>query len=173
MSLNKAICKLLFLVIIMIFTFTNVALSTEKVTSLVAPGAAIKTVKSGFDGTEGPAADVEGNIYFTEKAGGTIQKWSWKDGTVSQYRAIEGGAIGMMFDGQGRLVICEFSGRVTRDDMKGNITVVADSCDGEKLHIPNDLWIDPKGGIYFSDFSFGNMGMPEGGMPGGPPEARG
>lgn len=170
-NINKHTFLVLFLIMILSFGVSVFSAGSEKTSSLVAPGAVIKTVKSGFNGTEGPAADADGNVYFTEKDGGTIQKWSWRDGTVSQYRTIEGGAIGMMFDAQGRLVICEFSGNVTRDDMKGSITVIADSCDGEKLHIPNDLWIDPKGGIYFSDFSFGNMGMPEGGMPVGEPGA--
>lgn len=168
---NKPLFLIFFLITIFSFTFCSVSAAEEKAAGLAAPGSVVKTVKTGFNGTEGPAADTEGNVYFTEKAGGTIQKWSWKDGTVTQYRAIEGGAIGMMFDAQGRLVICEFSGRVTRDDMKGNITIIADSCEGKKLHIPNDLWIDSKGGIYFSDFSFGNMGMPGGGMPGGAPGA--
>jgi gluconolactonase len=53
--------------------------------------------------------------------------------------------------------------RVTRDDMKGNITVLADSYNGKKLHMPNDLWIDSKGGIYFSDF-MGPGSSEEGGL---------
>jgi gluconolactonase len=88
-------------------------------------------------------------------------------------------ANGMMFDGWGRLVVCEMANqRVTRYDLKGNITVIADSCKGKKLHNPNDLWIDPKGGIYFSHqyFPLATGGMPgggaQGGMPDGPPGDR-
>lgn len=56
----------------------------------------------------------------------------------------------MTFDPQGRLVICEMgNGRLTRDDLKGNVTVLADSYNGNRLR-PNDVWIDPNGGIYFS-----------------------
>jgi gluconolactonase len=142
-----------------LFLFAGTASSA----SLVAPGSEVTLVKSGYQGTEGPAADAEGNIYFTEKAGNSIQKWSWRDGKISSYKVLEGGAIGMMFDAQGQLIACCFDGTVTRDNLKGNIAVIADSCDGKKLHIPNDLWIDSKGGIYFSDFAFLGMG------PGGPP----
>ena len=83
----------------------------------------------------------------------TIYKWSWKDDSTAVYRENTGRANGLMFDRQGRLVVCEMgNNRVTLDDMKGTITVLADSYEGKKLHSPNDLWIDPKGGIYFSDW---------------------
>jgi gluconolactonase len=124
----------------------------------------VKTVKAGYNGTEGPAVDADGNVYFTEKIGNTIQKWTWSDGKVATYRTIEGGAIGQAFDTKGRLLICEFSGKVARDDMKGTLTVVADKRDGKKLHIPNDIWVAPNGGIYFTDFSFGGMRMTGGGQ---------
>jgi gluconolactonase len=59
------------------------------------------------------------------------------------------------------------NGRIVRDDLKGNVTVIADSINGKKLLMPNDLWIDPKGGIYFSHMY---MKLPAAGqMPSGPP----
>jgi len=130
---------------------------------LVAPGAKIEAIDSQFEfeGTEGPATDAEGNVYFTDVFGEKIYKWSWRDGKVSFYRANSGKDNGMMFDGKGRLVICEMgAGRVVVDDLKGNVTVLADSCDGKKLRNPNDLWIDSKGGVYFSHQYFP---FPEGG----------
>jgi gluconolactonase len=41
-------------------------------------------------------------------------------------------------------------------DMDKNITTLADTYQGKKLNSPNDLWIDPKGGIYFTDPRYGN-----------------
>lgn len=165
MAIKKSFIKFLGIYIVAIPVLIGSALGT----SLVVPGARVELVKSGYQGTEGPAADAEGNVYFSEKGGNSVQKWSWKDGKVSTHRVLGGGAIGMMFDAQGRLVMCEFSGNVTRDDMKGNVTVIADSADGKKLHIPNDLWIDPAGGIYFTDFAFLGMGPggPDAGIPSG------
>jgi gluconolactonase len=163
---KKSIASIFLLGGIFILSFAGLYFGAEKSSGLIAPGAAFKTAKTGYNGTEGPAVDAEGNVYFTERTGSTIQKWTWSDGKVTEYRKIEGGAIGQAFDTQGRLLICEFSGKVTRDDMKGNIALVADKCDGKKLHIPNDIWVAPNGGIYFTDFSFAGMGMPGGGMRG-------
>jgi len=154
----------MFLTIIMIFAFSTYAIYAEKSPGLIAPGAVLNKVQSGFTFTEGPAADGEGNIYFTDIPNQRIWKWTWKDGKVTLYKEKTGEANGLMFDAKGRLVICEMgNSRVTCDDMKGNITVLADSYDGKKLHMPNDLWIDSKGGIYFSDF-MGPGSSEEGGL---------
>jgi gluconolactonase len=114
----------------------------------------LKKVQSGLTFTEGPAADADGNIYFVDIPAERILKWTWADGKITVYKEKSGQANGLIFDAKGRLVICEMgNNRVTRDDMKGNITVLADSYNGKKLNMPNDLWIDSKGGIYFSDFT--------------------
>ncbi len=172
MHIDKSKIILVFLTLTITVLIAVAAFSAGNKIDLVAPGATIKTVQSGFNGTEGPAADAAGNVYFTEKGGNSIQKWTWKDGKVSLYRKIDGGAIGMAFDARGRLLICEMeNGRVTRDDMKGgSLQVIADSCDGKKIHIPNDIWVNPNGGTYFTDFSFAGMKLPAGNaMPGGLP----
>jgi gluconolactonase len=151
MKTNKTILPKLFLIIIFAFISATVASGSGKRSGLVAPGAMLKTVQSGFDGTEGPATDADGNVWFTEVFGQKIDKWTWKDGKVILYRENTGKANGMMFDARGNLVICEMgNGRVTRDDLKGNVTVIADTLNGKKMRMPNDLWIDPKGGIYIS-----------------------
>lgn len=163
MGINKYIFKVLIL-FVMVLLFWSCATSAEKGSSLIAPGAVLSKVQSGFTFTEGPAADAEGNVYFTDIPNQRIWKWTWKDGKVSLYRENTGEANGLMFDAKGRMVVCEMgNSRVTLDDMKGNITVLADSWNGKKLHMPNDLWIDSKGGIYFSDFMGPGAGE-EGGL---------
>jgi gluconolactonase len=155
--------KLRLQIIISLFALTlitnNSALCGEKTPGLTTPGAVIKKVQSGFTFTEGPASDADGNIYFVDIPAEKIYKWTWKDEKINLYRDKSAKANGMMFDAKGRLVICEMgNSRVVRDDLKGNITVLADSWNGKKLHMPNDLWIDSKGGIYFSDFIGGPGG---------------
>ena len=57
-----------------------------------------------------------------------------------------------MFDKQGNLIVCESNNRrVTSISPSGRVTVLADRYLGRRFNSPNDLWIDPRGGIYFSD----------------------
>jgi gluconolactonase len=149
--------RFLFSFFLLILTMTFVPLDgvigSQEGSGLIAPGTMIKKVQSGFNFTEGPAADAEGDVYFTDIPAERIYKWSWRDGSISLYREKTGQANGLMFDQKGRLVICEMgNNRVTIDDMKGTITVIADNYHGKNLNSPNDLWIDSRGGIYFSDW---------------------
>src|SRR5262245_24135699 len=78
------------------------------------------------------------------------------DGTVSVYRK-GAGPNGLMFDRQGRLVICEAANRrVTRLEDDGHRTILADRYDGHRFNQPNDLTLDSRGRIYFSDPCYGN-----------------
>jgi len=110
----------------------------------------------GFRFIEGPVNDGKGNIYFGDIPNNTINIWT-TGGDLKTYRDNSGGANGMAFDHDGSLVICEGGRRrVVRDDLHGKVTVLADSFNGKKLNSPNDLWIDAKGGIYFTDPRYGN-----------------
>jgi len=66
------------------------------------------------------------------------------------------GANCLLFDPQRRLVVCESRNRrITRTEPDGAITVLAESFDGHRFNSPNDLTIDSKGRIYFSDPRYG------------------
>ena len=81
MNIMKSILKILFLAIILLnFSFNHFVLSAEKSSGLIAPGAEVIKVESGFSFTEGPATDAEGNIYFTDIPEEKIFKWNWKSG---------------------------------------------------------------------------------------------
>src|SRR5262245_12289136 len=59
------------------------------------------------------------------------------DGQVSTYRKGVG-SNGLMFDRQGRLVICEAANRrVTRIEDDGSLTILADRYDGHRFNQPN------------------------------------
>jgi gluconolactonase len=121
---------------------------------LVAAGASVVKVADGFVFTEGPAVDAYGNVYFSDVRTSKTYKWSI-DGEVTTFREPSGEGNGMIFDREGNLLVCESGDRrVTRVSMGGSVTVLADSFDGKKLNSPNDIWLDPKGGIYFSDPRF-------------------
>jgi len=123
--------------------------------------------------TEGPTADADGNIYFTEVIHQRIMKLS-VDGKLSTFRENSNHANGLFFDSEGRLVACEgaslkgkqFGGsphageemkpRVTRTDMKtGQVEVLTDGYEGKPFAGPNDVTADAKGRLYFTDLPGG------------------
>ncbi len=124
--------------------------------SVVADGAKVEKLAGGFAFTEGPAADAQGNIYFSDIPNNRILIWSL-DGKLSTFRENSGGANGLYFDKDGNLLACEGGGRrLVSINPKGNVTVLADKYQGKKFNSLNDLWIDPKGSIYFTDPRYGN-----------------
>ena len=63
---------------------------------------------------------------------------------------------GLRFTPDGQLLICEMGNRrVTAIDANGQMSILADKLEGRRFNSPNDLWVDPKGGIYFSDPRYG------------------
>jgi gluconolactonase len=126
--------------------------------SLVAPGARVEKLADGFRFTEGPAADAQGNVYFSDIPNQRIHVWNVAQRKLTTFRENSGGANGLFFDKQGNLICCEGTARqVTSISPDGKVTVLADRYDGKRLNSPNDLWVDPDGGIYFSDPRYGNM----------------
>jgi gluconolactonase len=124
--------------------------------SLVAAGAKVKKLAGDFKFTEGPAGDAEGDVYFSDIPNNRILKWSL-DGKLSTFLENSGGANGLYFDKNGNLLACQGDARrLVSISPKGEITVLADKYNGKKFNSPNDLWIDPKGGVYFSDPRYGN-----------------
>ena len=106
--------------------------------------------------TEGPTVDSSGNVYFTDLPSKRVFKLS-ADGVLSTYRSPSNGANGLIIDGDGRLIACESGGsenpaRVTRTDLEtGEMEVIAERFEGKRINLPNDVTIDGKGRIYFTD----------------------
>src|SRR5262249_45635523 len=119
-------------------------------------------VAAGVCFLEGPAADEQGNVFFSDIAGNRILKMT-PDGKVSVFRADSGRTNGNVFDAQGRLISCEGGEmgnggrwRMIRTDMKtGAITVLADRYEGKRLNSPNDVCVDNQGRIWFTDPRYG------------------
>jgi gluconolactonase len=117
--------------------------------------------------TEGPAVDRDGNVYFTELVGQRIMKLSAK-GLLSTFRERSNNANGLLIDPQGRLVACEgaesartgelikHKPQVLRTDLRtGKTEVLADNYQGRPFVGPNDVSIDSKGRLYFTDLPGG------------------
>jgi gluconolactonase len=119
--------------------------------------------------TEGPTVAPDGAVYFTSGGvtGGRILKWTdgprretqpglpEPPGRVEVFR--DWGAAGLIFDAQGRLLACERGPQgdrpgLTRTDVKtGQMEWLADRYQGKRFNALNDLTIDGKGRVYFTD----------------------
>jgi gluconolactonase len=117
--------------------------------------------------TEGPTVDRAGNVYFTEVVSQRIMKLDPK-GVLSTFREHSNVANGLLIDSQDRLIACEgavfersgvkVSGtpRVTRTDLRtGKIEILAEHYQGRPFVGPNDVTIDGKGRLYFTDLPGG------------------
>jgi gluconolactonase len=120
--------------------------------AIFAPDATLKTLASGGVGGEGPAwhpklgllTSGNGHICLLDHAGKS-----------SIYRK-DAGTNGLLFDREGRLLACEQdSRRITRTEPDGKITVLTDRFEGKRFNSPNDLTVDSRGRIYFSNPRYG------------------
>jgi gluconolactonase len=124
--------------------------------TLIADGAKIERLETGFGFVEGPVADKIGNIYFTDIRNNKIFIWTI-DNQLQTFRENSGAANGLSFLNDSTLIVCEGGNRrLTAITLDGNVTVLAEEFEGKKLNSPNDVWIDPQGGIYFSDPRYGD-----------------
>lgn len=119
----------------------------------VGPTGPVKQVQTGFEFTEGPAADSQGNLYFTDIPKNRIHLLD-AQGNLSVFLEPSGHCNGLMLVGD-RLLACEMDGRLKQYNIKDKAeAILADQFDGKRFNAPNDLVIDRQGGIYFTDPRF-------------------
>lgn len=133
-----------------LIVFASTATATEP-SPIIAPGAEVTLLADGFIFTEGPAADAEGNVYFTDQPNDRIHIWSI-DGKLSTFMEPCGRSNGLCFDSQGNLWACaDEENQLWRIDVKGNKVSVVDSYKDQLLNGPNDVWVAPSGVVYFTN----------------------
>jgi gluconolactonase len=125
---------------------------------LVDRQAAVEKIAGGFGFTEGPVFSRRGYLLFSDIPNERIYQWTpgARGGSESSnpvvLRERSNRANGLTFDHQGRLLACEMgTGRVTRTEKDGTITVLAAEHEGKRLTSPNDLVYAIDGSIYFTD----------------------
>jgi gluconolactonase len=130
------------------------SLSAEEI---LAPGVKIEKVFGDGKFTEGPAVDAQGNVFFSDGANDRIMRLD-PQGKATVFRHPCGRANGMTFDHEGRLLMCQSGGsagggrKVTRLESDGSETVLAEAFEGRQFMNPNDLSVDHKGRIFFTDY---------------------
>ncbi len=118
---------------------------------IIAPGETLKKLAGGFAFTEGPACDADGNVFFTDQPNDRILKWS-TDGKLTTFMQPSGRANGLCFDRSGNLWACaDETNALWRIAPSGKVTLVIAAYQGKLLNGPNDVWLRPNGGLYFTD----------------------
>ena len=125
---------------------------------------AVERLATGFRWAEGPVYFPAGRyLLFSDIPNNRIMRYSEDDGHLSVYRQPSMNSNGNTIDREGRLLTCEHSGRrVTRTELDGSITVIADKYQGKKLNAPNDIVVASDGTIWFTDPGYGIKGDYEG-----------
>src|SRR5215471_694893 len=125
---------------------------------------AVERVATGMRWAEGPVYFAAGRyVLFSDIPNNRIMRFSEDDGHLSVYRQPSMNSNGNTIDREGRLISCEHGGRrVTRTELDGSITVIADSYNGKKLNSPNDVAVASDGSIWFTDPIYGIGGYYEG-----------
>lgn len=136
---------------------------------IVPPGATVEKLFESKVLTEGVCVAPDGMVYFSEITfshvsrdehgaidAGFIWKFDPKTNKTEIFRSPSGMSNGIKFDAKGNMIVAEgadYGGRrVTRTDMKtGKSQIIAGLFEGRPLNSPNDITIDEKGRIYFSD----------------------
>lgn len=144
--------------------FSTGALPGQDSSPIAASGARFERVFDGGFFLESPAVAPDGSVYFSDityssRSGmqaGHIWRYDPRTGLTSIYRSPSGMANGILFDAHGDMIVAEgadFGGRrITRTDMRtGKSYILAGLFEGHPFNSPNDLTIDARGRIYFTD----------------------
>jgi len=119
--------------------------------AVTAPQARVERLAGDFKFTEGPTSDAAGNVFFTDQPNDRIMKWS-VEGELSVHMQPAGRANGMCFDAQGQLIACaDAKNELWSISPEGKATVLLKDYRGKRLNGPNDVWVRPDGGLYFTD----------------------
>lgn len=138
-----------FSLIIMLMALSLVPVAQNR--SIIAGNSAVEKEETGFSFTEGPAVSSDGKVYFTDQPNDRIHVWDEKKG-VSLWLEGTRRSNGLYFNDRGHLVTCadEYN-QLGYFDEKKEFHLLHEGYNGKLLNAPNDLWIDPEGGIYFTD----------------------
>lgn len=138
------------ILLFIIFIFI-VPLSVRAQSPVIADGAELTLISDQFSFTEGPATDSDGNIYFTDQPNNDI--WIYgTDEELTLFMDQSGRSNGLYFADNGNLIACaDKENELWSITPEKEVSVLVDGYNGRRLNGPNDLWIDPDGGIYFTD----------------------
>ena len=152
-----------------LFVLTAMIGTLEAAEPIIPKNATLEKLFEGITLTEGVAVAPDGMVYFSDITfshqavletgaihAGHIWKFNPATSKTTIFRSPSGMSNGIKFDSRGDMLICEGADhggrRVIRTDMKTGMSyIIAHSYEGRRLNSPNDVTMDEKGRIYFSD----------------------
>src|SRR6267154_4046850 len=128
-----------------------VAQQSAGIPGVISPGVEPELVQEGFTFTEGPVGTPDGGLYFSDIRVNRIHRLDAVGKITTLYEQTNG-ANGLALNKAGELFAAEGDGkRISMRNRDGALMVLADNVEGKPLLAPNDLILDSKGGIYFTD----------------------
>ena len=125
----------------------------------------LEKLHGGMRWAEGPVWFADHHcLIWSDLPNNRMLRWDEMTGLVTTFRNPSNFSNGNTRDREGRLVSCEHRGRrVTRTELNGDITVLADSYQGKRLNSPNDVVVRSDGSVWFTDPTYGISAEYEGG----------
>lgn len=124
---------------------------TPEIAGVAAAGTPVELIKEGFNGTEGPVVLPDGSLIFTETTANRITRIAL-DGATSTFLDSSNGSNGLGFNAAGDLYAAQvLKTRVGIVYPVEHARTLADGYEGKPFGRPNDLVVDRKGGVYFTD----------------------
>jgi gluconolactonase len=136
---------------------TDILVLDPRFKSLFTGYVRVERLWTGARWSEGPAWFAAGRyLVWSDIPNNRMLRWDEASGHVSVFRQPSNNSNGNTVDNQGRLVTCEhLARRVTRTEVDGSISVVADRWQGKKLNAPNDVVVKSDDSVWFTDPSYG------------------
>ncbi|GAA5033531.1 gluconolactonase [Marivirga lumbricoides] len=105
----------------------------------------------GFSFTEGPTADKEGNIYFTDQPNNLIYKYT-TEGQLDTFSTESGRSNGLYIDTENNLWACaDMYHQLWKFQLNGEKEVILNPDSSNAFNGPNDVWVHKNGNVYFTD----------------------
>lgn len=149
----------------------SIELAEPAFSDLVAPGASIEILGTGFTWSEGPVwIEQGGYLLFSDVPNNRIHRWSRRGGVTlflepsggtARPGFREAGANGLKADGPASILVADQGNRaIARLDLSSKAkTFLAEEFGGKKFNSPNDLTVGPDGSIWFTDPPYGLEGL--------------
>lgn len=122
--------------------------------SLLIEGEEPEVIAGPFEFTEGPYWHSDGYLLFSDIPANRVYRWSEMEG-VDVYLEPSGNSNGIQADIDGSILLAQHAGRVSRLTSEGDVSVVVDNYEGQRLNSPNDIAVHSNGTVYFTDPPFG------------------